>query len=350
MTGLYRRFGLRGLLVTLGVLLAACGSMQVGTANGIGADGSCTDTGQLVALLSSGLPTFDFDVSADLEALVEESDLIVQGSLVSVVREDGESETGSRTRIVGFGDVLFASDPALEEEYFATESFVVSPSSHDGFGDDPLENLVDLDSGRTRFVAFLFSTGQADSPFATLIEGLHVSCTNDDLLQPVIERLPGQLSGTFDEIVVAVLDIVDPQVPRDEDDFESVAHRLLIEDVPAGEVGLARHVESVEDLRPEVGDVEVDFDSEVVFEFVVSESGSCPLGPLAGIEFNTVEQLLYPVTEAVERDGDCTADANPHLIVVAIAKSDLPADDFGLSTTAVVWPPGSEPTNFVMAS
>ena len=197
------------LLLVFALLAAACGSQQGSTNSGGEPTSGCDNTAQLVDLLASGSPTFDFDPSPDLETLVERSDLIIEGTLQSAVRVGiGDVQFESGTRIGAVADVLFGSNPAFESEFLASESFFVSSAWPDGAGDDPLGSLVDFESTDTRFVAFLFATGLTEAPFATLVEGLHVSCVPEDSLQPVAAPLPAPLAGTSDEIVRAVSDVV----------------------------------------------------------------------------------------------------------------------------------------------
>ncbi len=86
------------------------------------------------------------------------------------------------------------------------------------------------------------------------------------------------------------------------------------------------------DLRTLAPDAEVDVDNEVFLEFSIAESSSCPNGPLDRIEYNPDTARLYPVLEPLERDGGCTDDDNPHVIIVAIARLDLPAAAFTATT------------------
>jgi len=174
--------------------------------------------------------------------------------------------------------------------------------------------------------------------------------TNPTGTQPVFEPLPpGFSGGSADDLAAAIEAIVDPVVPRDEDNFDSIQYRLLAEDIAAGEVWTARRVRVPTDANHAVGEFEYsDPPSEVFFEFVLAESGSCPLGELERLEFDRTTRLLYPVLRDVISPGTvCTADANPHLIFVAVGRRDLPTGPFAISVSGKGWATSFEPIPFV---
>ncbi len=140
---------------------------------------------------------------------------------------------------------------------------------------------------------------------------------------------------------------VNTVVPGDEDNFESVPYRLIAEDVAEGEPYTARRVNDPSDASPGVGDFEYDDPpTEVFFEFVIAESGSCSLGTLDRLEFDRTTRLLYPVLQQLSSSSDCTADANPHLVFVAVSRRDLPTGPFAISVGAEGWPDIFEPVAF----
>ncbi len=82
----------------------------------------------------------------------------------------------------------------------------------------------------------------------------------------------------------------------------------------------------------------VDFTDDVVLYFNPAESGSCRFGPLDGVAHDPATGRVFPVlpyvdsaTDVIDGERTCTDDANPHAILVEIARSDLPSTDF------VVW-------------
>ena len=117
-----------------------------------------------------------------------------------------------------------------------------------------------------------------------------------------------------------------------------IQHRLLGEDISAGEPWTTSRLTTpreVELLMP--GGAEVDWDNEVVFAFMLAESGSCPFGEVERVEFSEPDLRMYPVVPLAEDFDACTDDANPHTIVVAIARNDLPEGEFS------IWVDGEEP-------
>lgn len=124
-----------------------------------------------------------------------------------------------------------------------------------------------------------------------------------------------------------------------------VPFRLLADDLAVGEPWTARHLGSPEALVALAGDAvdvdDVDWDREVVFVFTLAEPSSCPIGELRTMEHSPTDRRLYPVVDEGDRSQDCTADANPHSIVVAIARHDLPQREFS------IWVEGGEPAQGV---
>lgn len=129
--------------------------------------------------------------------------------------------------------------------------------------------------------------------------------------------------------------------------LESVPYRLIAEDVAEGEPYTARRVTDTSDASPGVGAFDYDDPpSEVFFEWVLAESSSCPFGSLDRLEFDRTTRLLYPVVQEASSNGDCTADANPHLVFVAVRPQDLPTGAFAISVGAEGWPNDFEPIAF----
>ncbi len=77
----------------------------------------------------------------------------------------------------------------------------------------------------------------------------------------------------------------------------------------------------------------IDFAQDVVVYFGPAESGSCRFAPLGGVSYDPVARRVFPVLEfsdvaSAGGSTTCTGDANPHAIVVSIARDDLPDGDF----------------------
>ena len=294
--------------------------------------GDCEDSQELVDLLQTGLPMFDFEPSPDLATLIERSDLVVTGSLNMAVREEvSESVEESWTRIAGEAQVLHASDEAFTEQFLPDPFFVV-PSFWPSSDPDPLGNPVVFENGTNRFIGFLVARAPGE-PFELLVEGLHVACNGEEDALPVIADLPPDVSGSVDDIGIAVLAIVDPAPVRNEGDVTAIEHRLLVEDLTVGEPWTSRLL-SEEDVWQIYGDDFELSDSEVFFEFVLFESGTCPLGALDRIEFDRVSQVLFPILEVDDPDRACLGGTGgPHAIAVAIERDQLPTQMFFTDTS-----------------
>ena len=294
--------------------------------------GDCDNSEELVDLLQTGLPIFDFDPSPDLATLIERSDLVVTGSLYTAVREEvTEYDEESWTRIAGEAQVLHASDEAFTEQFLPDPFFVV-PSLWPSSDPDPLGNPVVFENGTNRFIGFLVARAPGE-PFELLVEGLHVACNGEEDALPVIADLPPDVSGSVDDIGIAVLAIVDPAPVRNEGDVTAIEHRLLVEDLTVGEPWTSRLL-SEEDVWQIYGDDFELSDSEVFFEFVLFESGTCPLGALDRIEFDRVSQVLFPILEVDDPDRACLGGTGgPHAIAVAIERDQLPTQMFFTDTS-----------------
>ena len=140
-----------------------------------------------------------------------------------------------------------------------------------------------------------------------------------------------------DEYFVRVTDLtVGPQRNR------PIEHRVLLDGAAVGptwEVAVATSSDELDALTASVfADIDFDlnletidanFAEEVVFAFHLARSGSCPLAPMEGLAFDEIEHRLYPVVSMAEPIPEsCTADANPHTIMIAVRRDDLPTDSF----------------------
>ncbi|GMQ93280.1 MAG: hypothetical protein BMS9Abin12_0757 [Acidimicrobiia bacterium] len=81
---------------------------------------------------------------------------------------------------------------------------------------------------------------------------------------------------------------------------------------------------------------DVDFETQVVFYFGAVESSGCPLGAVAGLMYNTVNQSVYPDIPVVAPEGSttCNEDANRHAVLIAVERDDLPGGAFSLWISA----------------
>lgn len=87
----------------------------------------------------------------------------------------------------------------------------------------------------------------------------------------------------------------------------------------------------------DLDDSGIDFSTHVVIAFVLAESSTldCNFQPVSDLVYDQPHERLYPVVlmaGAATADDDllCNADANPHRIVVSVARDDLPSSSFSV--------------------
>lgn len=142
-----------------------------------------------------------------------------------------------------------------------------------------------------------------------------------------------------------------PTLPDDEAPGDGVGAeipaRLLVDGVAAGDVWTVTVVNTAAELDALWSELAVDLDMEpidftreVVIHFGPAESSSCPFAPLQAVRFDAGSGYLYPDLP-IEGGPECTADANPHAVVVAVDRADLPTDAFS------VWVANAEPPSGV---
>ena len=337
---------MRSLLLAIVALVASsCGvsSVDVGAGSEEGPD-QCQDAAGIAELMRSGFGVFDYDPAPDIGTLVGQSDVVITGTLDSVVRIESDAllaDTGDELltefrigEFIAYGETSLEVEASLEERrrfHFGS----VWPS-----GDpDPLAEPVLLPDAQTRFVAFLRSTGNDSAPWSFGPQGLHVWCSLDDEVQSVIDSVPINADWSPNDLEQAIIDILDPAPVFD---FVEVPSRLLADDIAAGDAWTARVVDGSNDVNPALGNVAVEEEREVIFEFVLPESGTCPFGPFETLQFDRNSRVLIPVFVEVEHDGDCIGGGGPHLLLVAVSRQDLPTGDFFIATSTGL-PDGLEP-------
>jgi hypothetical protein len=124
--------------------------------------------------------------------------------------------------------------------------------------------------------------------------------------------------------------------------------RLLADERGVGQsyrTGIAAHEESYRALWSEIGlggePPAVDFQSEVVIWFGAVYGSSCPDLRLDDVIVDAERRMVYAQIVLVDSPPACTADANPHAYVVALARSKLPAGPFVIQLDAEDPPPGA---------
>lgn len=311
----------------LAVILAGCGQGETTVAGG-GGTGSALGCGDGVApirdLLRTEIPEYDYDPYTDLAELIEASDQIVTGTLHSVQRiilPESEDPEDRPMLEVTLGEALtLTSTGDSDPETFAYDAVWALRTEP-----DPLADPVTFDTTRLRFIAFLV---EHEGVFQPHIQGFAVSCDHGAAGLPVFDPIPGTEGMTIDEIDAAVLAVTNPPLPTA--NVVTIPHRLLAEDLAYGSPYTTARLtaDQVWEVAPAA---EVDVDNEVFLEFIVAESGTCPNGPLDRIDFNPDTARLYPVLEPRDYEA-CTDDDNPHVIIVAITRRDLPPEAFTATT------------------
>jgi hypothetical protein len=114
----------------------------------------------------------------------------------------------------------------------------------------------------------------------------------------------------------------------------TVEYEVLVDGAPAGDVyrtGFAASDAELAELWAGIGLTEplpeIDFERRVVVYFGPAESSSCPFEPISDLRFDATTRRLYPGV-ATSGGPACTADANPHAIVVAVDRAELPEPNF----------------------
>ncbi len=131
---------------------------------------SADDLDEIVALLRSGQPTYDYQPAADLAELVGWADLSVTGSIDSAVRRGG-GDSSYLALTVSDVEVLAGAGDVSE---FGSMAFWAS-----GQGPDPLLDNVNFE--QLRFVAMLDQFPAAPGGYAPYVEGLVLGCESDTI-------------------------------------------------------------------------------------------------------------------------------------------------------------------------
>ena len=326
------RYSGTALLVLFALMASACGLNNVETTQVSLPSGECDSAEQVADVLQIGLPLFDYEPAPDIESLVDTSDLVITGTLRSTIRVENTNvnATGNDlwTRVRVEEAIAYERDSRDAQDTFAEfeeEWRFMLPSG----GEATVGERVFFESGVTRFIAFLNRSGIPSAPWTVGPQGLHVWCRGDSVVESVIDSVPIGASYSPDEFERAIIAIEDP-VPTA--DLIDIPARLIAEDLAVGEQFGNRFVRDVADVNPAVGEFEIDLANEVLLEFVMSESGTCPLGPFETLQFDRNGQTLFPRFADVEYEGGCTSDANPHLVLLAVPREDLPVGVFAIGT------------------
>ena len=201
------------MLLFVGMLCVGCGTDRGKEARIVSAPAeskgddasmvSCTsDHDQILDLLRSGLPTYDYRPATDLRALVNDSDVVLTGTMSRITRASdvGGSHGEQRTVIrVGSPEVLHS---ALGLDAPITE-FAYPSLWTQGGEPDPLANPVNVKD--VHFLAFLHRWEGEPGRFVAGIQGLFVSCDGGVPPEAIVEPLPTDGAGVpFNELLAMV--------------------------------------------------------------------------------------------------------------------------------------------------
>lgn len=327
-------------IIALALLAAACGDRTTVEAFGAASNepesqipGGSSESCNRVGDLRVGLPLFDYDRAEELPELVAAVDVVLQGTLDSAAWAPIEGADPGEGTILLTIDESSPLTPMSPEVPRSVQLEVAAIGSN---GDPhPLVDPVAF-STQTQFVAFAYVVADTPDVLQLHPQGLYLRCeaedpTADSEIETILEPLPSDASSlTFYELVDTISAVAPSKPPRPVGDVVAIKHRVLADGLDTGQSWSAAVITNA-DILAEVApalDATIDFETEVVFALNPAESGSCPFGPMAGLEFETLNRVLYPVIPLADDFTSCTSDANPHLILVAVMKADLPEAPF----------------------
>lgn len=151
------------------------------------------DLNEVVALLRSGLPTYDYDPAVDLADLVGRNDVVVAGEIESIERVVGDEDADTVISVRGV-EVL-AGSGAVEQ--FSTASWWAARDEPDPLG-------VPVAVVGVRIVAFL-DAGPWPGGYTADLQGLVVGCDGQGSVRTAIEGLPPDAAGlSLDGLIEAM--------------------------------------------------------------------------------------------------------------------------------------------------
>jgi hypothetical protein len=193
---------------------------------------SAEDLDEIVTLLRSGQPTYNYQSALNVAELVGWADLSVAGSINSAVREMGGN--GSHTALtVSDVEVLAGEGDITQFGPMAVWASRQEP--------DPL--MDDVKFSGLRFVAMLDQFPSAPGGYAPYVEGLVLGCEDDKIpVRPLAEPPPNSEDLSLGELAESIRAAAVP--PRDGNTASSAVDGPLIrhpnrsdgEDWPSAEV------------------------------------------------------------------------------------------------------------------
>ncbi|BAN03044.1 hypothetical protein [Ilumatobacter coccineus] len=229
---------------------------------------TCSNASELAEigqLLRSGQPTYDYQPARDVAQLVEWSDVVVAGDLVSARRTsaaNGETYTSIEVAnvevLAGVGTVERIGSPSLWAE---------------GLGDDPLADTVVFEG--VRFIAFLDAFPAAPGGWAPYVGGIGFGCAGTrGEASPVAESLAGLDTEiqdlSIDDVIARVSVVADRQT-------EGISRPVFADDVCPPQSAL--------DFGARDGFTQVFFPRDEVFPIqIIGAPGGTPADPFALIQ------------------------------------------------------------------
>lgn len=146
-----------------------------------------------------------------------------------------------------------------------------------------------------------------------------------------IDRLP---DDTADDRTIRIIDFVNDETPEPGVEFETIDFRSLGEGLATRDFSMASVIRSQVDVASlDVGsDVDwasVDFETQVVLRFDLSESTSCQFKDMDELRYDANHAVVYP--EVPTSGGrTCTSDAGLYRVLVVVDRDDLPMSKFTL--------------------
>lgn len=175
---------------------------------------------ELVELMRSGVPTYDYDPAVDLADLVQRSDAIVTGTIDSFTRVVGDVPSTSWTAFMSANSRALTASRSSPAAGAGIPTFAMSSLWAEGLGPDPLEDAVTVDG--LAFLAFVTTFPAAPGGFAADVQGLVVSCAGTaEPAEPIMEQLPSDVAGLSIDVLVTIL-----SSPVEADDVDDLVGRV----------------------------------------------------------------------------------------------------------------------------
>ncbi len=202
------------LALLVGGLVAIRWATGDGAENVIVGDGDAVDppadycpVADILPILQSGLPTYDYDPVGSFAALAERADVVVTGTISQIVRTQTESE--------GFTELTVTDVVSIDGETRPDIAVIAYDSFWPAGGDaDPIAEPMATEG--VDFIAFLSPWSGRRGDWAPGIEGLYVACGADSPLAAVIANAAGPdepTAPTINELVELLLVPIDEPTP-----------------------------------------------------------------------------------------------------------------------------------------